>query len=109
YTIQTWWAAAPGAKQWTKQAVYELVADGKVVATKTLDQSKEGDQWHTIVEGTELDPGSKPLVRIKSADGGILVADALHVFSAERYNDGEAVRQVTLEPMDGIVLRRNSR
>ncbi len=109
YTIQTWWAAAPGAKQWTKQAVYELVADGKVVASKTLDQSKEGDQWHTIVEGIELDPGSKPLVRIKSADGGILVADALHVFSAERYNDGEAVRQVTLEPMDGIVLRRNSR
>ena len=106
YTIQAWWAAAPAAKQWTKQAVYELVVDGKVVASKTLDQSKEGDQWHTIVEGLKLDPGSKPLVRIKSADGGILVADALHVFSAERYNDGEVVRQVTLEPMDGIVLRR---
>ena len=106
YTIQAWWAAAPGAKQWTKQAVYELVADGKVVASKTLDQSQEGDQWHTIVERLELDPGSKPLVRIKSGDGGILVADALHVFSVERYNDGEAVRQVNLEPMDGIVLRR---
>jgi len=37
---------------------------------------------------------------------GVLVADALHVFSAERYNDGQPVRQVTLEPMDGIVLRR---
>jgi len=106
YTIQAWWAAAPGAKQWTKQAVYELVADGKVVASKTLDQSKGGDQWHTIVEKLKLDPGSKPLVRIKSTDGGLLVADALHIFSAERYNDGEAVRQVTLEPMDGIVLRR---
>ncbi len=106
YTVQAWWAAAPDAKQWTKQAVYELLAGGKVVASKTLDQSKEGDQWHTIVERLMLDPGSKPLVRIKSADGGILVADALHVFSAERYNDGEAVRQATLEPMDGIVLRR---
>ena len=84
----------------------KLVADGKVVASKTLDQSQEGDQWHAIVERLELDPGSKPLVRIKSADGGILVADALHVFSVERYNDGEAVRQVNLEPMDGIVLRR---
>ena len=58
------------------------------------------------MERLELDPGSKPLVRIKSGDGGILVADALHVFSVERYNDGEAVRQVNLEPMDGIVLRR---
>jgi hypothetical protein len=36
----------------------------------------------------------------------VLVADALHVYSAERYNDGQAVRQVTLEPMDGIILRR---
>ena len=95
-----------GAKQWTKQAVYELVADGKVAASKTLDQSKDGDQWHTIADRLKLDPGSKPLVRVKSADGGILVADALHVFSAERYNDGKAVRQVALEPMDGIVLRR---
>ena len=109
YTIQAWWAAAPGAKQWTKQAVYELVADGKVVASKTLDQSQGGDQWHTIVARLKLDPGSKPLVRVKTADGGILVADALHVFSAERYNDGEEVRQVTLEPMDGIVLRRIGR
>jgi len=35
------------------------------------------------------------------------VADALHVFSAERYNDGRIVRQVTLEPMDGVVLGRS--
>jgi hypothetical protein len=106
YTIQAWWAAAPNAKQWAKQAAYEVVAGGRVVASNTLDQTQAGDQWHTIAEGLELAPGDKPLVRVKRADGGILVADALHVFSAERYNDGQAVRQVTLEPMDGIVLRR---
>jgi len=106
YTIQAWWAAAPEAKDWMKQAVYEVVAGGKVLVSATLDQSQAGDQWHTIAAGLKLDPQGKPLVRVKSSSGGILVADALHVFSAERYNDGETVRQITLEPMDGIVLRR---
>jgi hypothetical protein len=106
YTIQAWWAAAPDAKAWTKQAVYEVGAGGKVLVSTTLDQSQAGDQWHTIAAGLRLDPQGKPYVRVKNSGGGVLVADALHVFSAERYNDGQAVRQVTLEPMDGIVLRR---
>jgi hypothetical protein len=106
YTIQAWWAAAPDAPQWTKQAVYEVVAAGKVVAGVTLDQSQAGDQWHTVATGLVLNPQDRPYVRVRSSGGGVLVADALHVFSAERYNDGQAVRQVTLEPMDGIVLRR---
>jgi hypothetical protein len=106
YTIQAWWAAAPNAKQWANQAVYEVLAGGRVVASITLDQTEAGDQWHTIAQGLKLAPGDKPLVRVKRSDNGILVADALHVFSAERYNDGQAVRQVTLEPMDGVVLRR---
>ena len=106
YTIQAWWAAAPDAKEWTKQAVYEVVAAGKVLASTTLDQSQAGDQWHTLATGLNLDPQDKPYVRLKNNGGGVLVADALHIFSAERYNDGEAVRQVPLEPMDGIILRR---
>jgi hypothetical protein len=106
YTIQAWWAAAPEATGWTRQAVYEVVAAGKVVAGITLDQSQAGDQWHTIAAGLTLDPQDRPYVRVKNSGSNVLVADALHVFSAERYNDGEAVQQVTLEPMDGIVLRR---
>jgi hypothetical protein len=106
YTIQAWWAAPPDATEWTKQAVYEVVVGQKVVASVTLDQSQAGDQWHTLVTGLSLDSQDKPYVRVRSSSGGTLVADALHVFSAQRYNDGEVVRQVTLEPMDGIVLRR---
>jgi hypothetical protein len=107
YTIQAWWAAAPEAKDWTKQAVYEIVAGQKVLASATLDQSQVGDQWHTIAAGVTLNPQDKPCVRLTSSGGGVLLADALHVFSAERYNDGTPVRQVTLEPMDGILLRRS--
>lgn len=106
YTIQAWWAAAPEAKEWTRQAVYEVMAGGKAVAAVTLDQSQAGDQWHTIATGLPLTPQDKPYVRVRNSSGGVLVADALHVLSAERYNDGQAVRQVTLEPMDGIVLQR---
>ncbi|MGC8641042.1 MAG: putative glycoside hydrolase [Isosphaeraceae bacterium] len=106
YSIQAWWAAAPGAKSWTGQAVYEVLADGQIVATKTLDQTRAGDEWHTIAEGLKLTPEQHPTVRIRNGGGGMLVADALHVFSAERYNDGTVTREVTLEPMDGIVLRR---
>ena len=47
-------------------------------------------------------------MRLRNAGRGILVADALHVFSAERYNDGKPTRQIALEPMDGIVLKRVS-
>jgi hypothetical protein len=107
YTIQAWWAAAPDAKQWTKRAVYELVVGGKVVASKMLDQSQAGDQWHTIAQEFKMAPGDRPFVRLKRDDGGILAADALHVFSVERFNNNQAVRQVTLEPMDGIILRRS--
>ena len=106
YTIQAWWAAAPGAKDWTRRAVYEVLADGQIIASKTLDQTKTGDEWHTIAEGLKLAPGEHPVVRLRNGGQGTLVADALHVFSAERYNDGTVARQVTLEPMDGIVLRR---
>jgi len=106
YTIQVWWAAAPDANEWTKQALYEIVAAGKVLTSTSLDQSQAGDQWHTIAVGLSLVPQDKPCVRLKNGGSGILVADALHVFSAERYNDGETARQVILEPMDGMVLRR---
>jgi hypothetical protein len=105
YTIQAWWAAAPDAQEWTKQAVYEIVAGGKVRARATLDQSQAGDRWHTLAAGVPLDPCDTPCVRVRNAGAGVLVADALHVFSAARYNDGEAVRVLTLEPMDGIILR----
>ncbi|MHB8899214.1 MAG: carbohydrate-binding protein [Thermoguttaceae bacterium] len=77
-----------------------------MLATRTLDQSTNGDQWHAIAEGLRLDPAARPRVRVRAGDGRTLLADALHVFSAQRYNDGSPATHVTLEPMDGIVLRR---
>jgi hypothetical protein len=42
-----------------------------------------------------------------TAPAGACVADALYVRSAARYNNGQPADRVRLQPMDGIVLRRN--
>jgi hypothetical protein len=105
YTIDVWWAAAPGAAGWTKRAVFEVVAGGRVVATATLDQSTGGDQWHGIAT-LALSVKDAPVVRVRNEGSGALVADALHVRSAARYNDGSPSPSVTLEAMDSIILAR---
>jgi len=107
YTIDAWWPAAPSASGWSKQVVFEVVAGGKVVASSTVDQSTGGDQWHTIAT-VPLAVRDAPLVRVRNAGTGAAIADALHVRSASRYNDGASVTSVTLEGMDGIVLARDA-
>ncbi len=60
---------------------------------------------HTVAE-VALTPQDAAFVRVTSADGLMCIADALHVRSAARYNDGSLVSFVPLAPMDGIVLAR---
>ena len=69
--------------------VHFSMAGGKIVSSKTLDQTRNGDEWHTLVERLKLEPGEQPVVRIRNAGGSLLIADALHVFSTERYSDGK--------------------
>jgi len=103
YTITAWWPAAPSADQWSGNAEYELVAGGSVVASATLDQRQSGDEWHVVAEAA-LAAQDAPYLRLISGDGDPVIADALHVRSAARYNDGSFVTAVSLAPMDGIVL-----
>jgi uncharacterized protein (TIGR03437 family) len=105
YTIQAWWAAAPEIANWSKSAVYEVVAGGQVVASATLDQSSGGDQWHTVAK-VQLDAASAPILRLRSTGKGPLIADGLHVFSTARLNDGSATNEVQIMPMDGVLLKR---
>jgi hypothetical protein len=107
YTIETWWPAAPEAGSWTTIAGFEVRAGDQVLASTTLDQSTGGDQWHRIAE-VELAPADNARVCLVCASGDTCIADALHLFSAARYNDGAEVSTVTLQPMDGIILERLS-
>ncbi len=104
YTITAWWPAAPEAAGWSDAAIYQVVAGGEAVAEATLDQREGGDQWHTIA-AVPLEPDDQPHVRLLCEGDAPCIADALHVRSQARYNDGSPVEQVALQPMDGIVLQ----
>ena len=103
YTIAAWWPAAPEARDWSRRVVFEVVAGGVVVASTAFDQTSGGDQWQTIAV-VPLRTADRPFVRVRNEGAGPAIADALHVRSAGRYNDGSPAETVTLEPMDGIVL-----
>ena len=107
YSIQVWLPAAPGAANWTKSAVYEVVAGGNVVASATIDQSTAslGDAWHQVAT-VDLKTADAPYLRVHNAGSGSLIADAVYLASAALYNDGSPAPQVTLGGFDGILLQR---
>jgi uncharacterized protein (TIGR03437 family) len=107
YSIQVWLPAAPGAANWTKSAIYEVVAAGNVVASATIDQSAAalGDAWHPVAT-LNLKMADAPYLRVHNAGSGSLIADAVYLASESRYNDGSPAQQVTLGGFDGILLQR---
>jgi hypothetical protein len=105
YTLEAWWAAAPEQSTWTHQARYEVLSGGAVVASGTLDQTQPGDQWRKIATVT-LRATDQPVLRISNIGSGRLVADAIHVWSAERFSDGSLAGTIRLAPMDGILLHK---
>ena len=106
YTITAWWPAVPPqAAQWNQQVTYEVVAGDQVIAAKTLDQRSGGDEWHWVAT-VALSPADKPYVRMRCLGAAPCLADALYLRSHARYNDGATVAQVTLQPLDGIILAR---
>lgn len=106
YTLAAWWPAAPAASNWTHSATYEVVSGGSVVASTNLDQTLTGDQWHVIAT-VRLSPSNAPFVRL-TAPAGRCVADAIWLRSQARFNNGQPAPSVRLQPMDGIILQRDT-
>jgi hypothetical protein len=109
YTIQVWLPAAPGANNWTKDAIYELVAGGKVVASASIDQTSaaSGDAWH-LAFTANLRVADAPYLTLHNGGSGALIADAVYLTSAALYNDGTAAPEVTLDGYDAILLERSN-
>jgi uncharacterized protein (TIGR03437 family) len=107
YTIQVWLPAAPGSAGWTKNAIYNIVSGGSIVASAAIDQTTAaaGDGWHTIAT-VALTAAGAPVLQLLNGGSGSLVADAVYVVSAARFNDGSPAASVTLAPYDGILLQR---
>jgi hypothetical protein len=106
YIVSAWWPAAPEATTWNPNAQYEIVAGGNVVISKTLNQTAGGGEWHLI--GTvQLAPQDNTFVRLV-CQGVPCIVDALYLRTQSRYNDGTPAETVTLQPLDGIVLRQEN-
>ena len=106
YQFSAWWPAAPYRDNWTSAAVFELLADGVVLASKTVDQRKGGDRWEPLFEATTA-KSRRYQLRIRNQGEGILSADAMRVVStAAPRNDGSAAATVNLAPFDAILLRK---
>jgi hypothetical protein len=103
YTLTVWWAAAPEANTWSDSAVFEVMQNGQVVSSITLDQRTGGDEWHEVAV-VNVSPGAE--LRLTCGGDAPCAADAVHVRSQARYNNGEDVMSVTLQPMDGIILKK---
>jgi hypothetical protein len=87
---------------------YEVVSGGEVVASATFDQRFGGDEWHIVAEAL-LSPDKLNYVRMYCQGKAPCLADALHLRSQARYNDGSYVDKVTLQPLDGIILSSSNR
>ena len=97
---------APNRASRTKAAAYEILVRRKVLAWTELDQTQDPDTWRSIGR-VALRAADNPVLRVRRAPGpGLLYADAIYLESAARYNDGSPVREVVLEPFDGMLLSR---
>lgn len=109
YTIQAWLPAPPAASGFTANAVYKIISGGNVIYTGSINQTtaSTGDQWHAIAT-LNLTAAGNPVLQISNGGSGLLNADAIYVTSAALYNNGAPASSVTLAPMDGILLQRQT-
>ncbi len=102
YTI---YACLPGGETLTAGAAYQVTGSGgRKLATAVVDQRKGDGGWVRLFT-VPLGQGERCRVTVTSAGMGVTVADAILAESAARFNDGALVREVTLAPQDGIVLK----
>lgn len=101
YTI---YACLPGGEDCTPAAAYQATgANGRKLATAVVDQRKGDGGWVRLFT-VSLQKGERCRVAVTSAGVGVTIADAILAESSARYNDGSLIRELTLPPLDGIVL-----
>ncbi|MBK9989814.1 MAG: carbohydrate binding domain-containing protein [Verrucomicrobia bacterium] len=103
YTLDAWWPAAPAATNWSSAVRYDVMVNGSVVATTTIDQTRNGDQWNRIAS-VALTKAAGAQVRITNLQSKPAIADAILVQSTARYNDGSDAPSVELDAKDAIIL-----
>jgi hypothetical protein len=108
YSIDAWWPAAPERSGWNTAARFEVRVNNARIGAISLDQTVGGDEWHPLGEFT-LPAEGNVVVRMVCPGALPCAADALYLRSAARYNDGTPAREITLQPLDAIVLQRDEK
>jgi len=82
---------------------YDLLQNDEIINTKKIEiYSDSNNVLIELFKGIELRSGDKLSVRAYSEEN--FIADAVIVNSEERFNNGEIVNELILNPMDGIIL-----
>jgi hypothetical protein len=71
--------------------------------TITLDETQGPIGWRDL-GAYRFNAGSAGRAVLSATGNGLVVADAFKWISAARYNDGQAVKQLDLQPQDAVVL-----
>jgi hypothetical protein len=99
YEVLAW--VAPDAAQTRAAQVTIRHANGQSVVP--LDQSSGEVGWRSLGR-YDFGVGTVGSVTLTAGEDGLTVADAFKWETTARYNDGSTVRDITLQPQDGIVL-----
>ena len=99
YQVSAW--VVPSTTQSSTVNITIHQADGET--TVTLDETQGAIGWRDL--GTyRFNAGDSGRAVLSATGNGLVVADAFKWISTARYNDGQAVKQIDLQPQDAIVL-----
>jgi hypothetical protein len=99
YEVLAW--VAPTTTQSSAVSVTIHHTEGETVVA--LDETTGEVGWHSLGR-YPFSAGEQGEAALSATGPGIVVADAFKWVSTARYNDGTEVSEVTLQPLDGIVL-----
>ncbi len=99
YEVLAWVTPRLGQSETVSITVHSTEGD-QVVA---VDQTAGAPGWRSL--GTYLFLAADlPSAKLEASGSGTVVADAMAWVSNARYNNGEPVSRLTLQPQDGIIL-----
>jgi hypothetical protein len=85
------------------QAVSITVYSSEGAKVVTVDETAGAPGWRSL--GTyKFLAADLPSARLEASGSGTVVADAMAWVSNARYDNGEPVSHLTLQPQDGIIL-----
>ncbi|MBR4748108.1 MAG: hypothetical protein IK083_00855 [Abditibacteriota bacterium] len=82
----------------------DLYVNGRQADAAEIETASLGPGAVSLFDKVSLKPGDEVEVRITG--DGFFAVDFIYLSSGKRYNDGSPAKEITLDPYDGILLKR---